>query len=44
MTRDMELLIPLARKFNLTYTAFGETIIKGNSPSAGNPYATNDYP
>lgn len=36
MTRDMELLIPLARKFNLTYTAFGETIIKGNSPSAGN--------
>ena len=32
----MELLIPLVRKFNLTYTAFGETIIKGDSPSTGN--------
>jgi len=36
MALDMELLIPLARKFYLTYTAFGETIIKGNSPSTGN--------
>lgn len=34
--RDMELLKPLASRFNLTYTAFGESILGGNAaPSQG---------
>ncbi|KAF9450372.1 carboxypeptidase S [Macrolepiota fuliginosa MF-IS2] len=34
--RDTELLKSLAHDFNLTYTAFGQNIVGGDSPSKGN--------
>ncbi|KAJ3566918.1 hypothetical protein NP233_g6692 [Leucocoprinus birnbaumii] len=34
--RDTNLLVPLAQKFNLTFEAFGKTVIGDNGSSAGN--------
>ncbi|KXN86588.1 Carboxypeptidase S [Leucoagaricus sp. SymC.cos] len=34
-TRDIDLLRPLAERFNLTFTAFGESMTNANGPSQG---------